>query len=82
MAPTNGFLDMLWCDFAPSSTLRMRDSALFYAHTLVPFPDGMDHLKAYFERLMERPSVRRVMEEAKPFFSFYPFADAIPERFR
>ena len=56
--------------------------ALFYAHTLVPFPDGMDHLKAYFERLMERPSVRRVMEEAKPFFSFYPFADAIPERFR
>ena len=56
--------------------------ALFYAHTLVPFPDGMDHLKAYFERLMERPSVRRVMEEAKPFFSFYPFADAIPQRFR
>ena len=56
--------------------------ALFYAHTLVPFPDGMVHLKAYFERLMERPSVRRVMEEAKPFFSFYPFADAIPERFR
>ena len=56
--------------------------ALFYAHTLVPFPDGRDHLKAYFERLMERPSVRRVIEEAKPFFSFYPFADAIPERFR
>ena len=56
--------------------------ALFYASTLVPFPDGMGHLKAYFERLMERPSVRRVIEEAKPFFAFYPFADAIPERFQ
>ena len=60
----------------------MRDSALFYAHTLVPFLDGMGHLKAYFERLMERPPVRRVMEEAKPFFALYPFADAIPARFR
>ena len=56
--------------------------ALFYAHTLMPFPDGMGHLKAYFERLMEMPPVRRVIEEAKPFFSFYSFADAIPERFR
>ena len=56
--------------------------ALFYAHTLVPLPDGMDHLKAYFERLIERPPVRRVIEEAKPFFSFYPFADAISGRFR
>ena len=56
--------------------------ALFYAHTFVPFPDGMGHLMAYFERLMERPSVRWVIEEAKPFFSFFPFADAIPERFR
>ncbi len=42
----------------------------------------MGHLKGYFDRLMERPPVRRVMEEAKPFFSFYPFADGIPERFR
>ena len=56
--------------------------ALFYAHTLVTFPGGMDHLKACFERQMERPSMRRVIEEAKLCFSFYPFADAIPERFR
>ena len=55
--------------------------ALFYAVTLEPFPDGAGHLKAYFDRLMERPSVQRVMEEAKPFFSFYPFADGILERF-
>jgi glutathione S-transferase len=31
---------------------------------------------------MERPSVRRVLEEAKPYFSLYPFADALPQRFR
>ena len=56
--------------------------ALFYAHTLLPFPDGMDHLKAYFERLMERSSVRRVIEEAKPYFSFYPFTDGIRRTIR
>lgn len=56
--------------------------ALFYAGTVHPFPDGCDRLKAYFDRLMARPSVRRVIEEAKPYFSLYPFADAIPTRFR
>lgn len=56
--------------------------ALFYAATLVPFPDGAPNLDAYFERLMARPSVRRVLDEAKPYFAMYPFAEAIPERFR
>jgi glutathione S-transferase len=31
---------------------------------------------------MARPSVRRVLDEAKPYFSMFPFAEAIPERFR
>jgi glutathione S-transferase len=56
--------------------------ALFYAATLEAFPADTRHLKAYFERLMARPSVRRVLEEAKPYFSMYPFAEAIPRRFR
>ncbi|MDB5935904.1 MAG: glutathione S-transferase [Massilia sp.] len=56
--------------------------ALFYAATLVPFPAGARHLGAYFERLIARPSVRRVLDEAKPYFSMYPFAEAIPARFR
>jgi glutathione S-transferase len=55
--------------------------ALFYACTLLPFPDKCIHLKAYFERLMNRPSVQRVLEEAKPYFSFYPFSSAIAKRF-
>lgn len=55
--------------------------ALFYASTLEPFPDNHDHLKAYFDRLMNRPSVQRVIDEARPWFSLYPFAEAIPKRF-
>jgi glutathione S-transferase len=56
--------------------------ALFYAGIIQPFPEGHHRLRAYFDRLMERPSVQRVMEEAKPYFAFFPFADAIPKRFR
>ena len=56
--------------------------ALFYASTLQPFPDEFSYLRAYFDRLVERPSIQRVIEEAKPYFSLYPFADAIPKRFR
>lgn len=56
--------------------------ALFYAATLVPFAPGHTHLQAYFERLVARPSVRRVLEEARPYFHMYPFADAVPARFR
>lgn len=56
--------------------------ALFYASTLRPFPPEYRRLSNYFERLMDRPSVQRVIEEAKPYFALYPFASAIPERFR
>ena len=56
--------------------------ALFYAMTLVPFGPECVQLHAYFERLMVRPSVRRTLDEAKPYFHMYPFADAIPDRFR
>ncbi len=55
--------------------------ALFYAHTLEPFPEQHLHLRAYFERLIGRPSVQRVLTEAKPYFPMYPFHSAIPARF-
>ncbi len=55
--------------------------ALFYASTLQPFPSQCARLGAYFERLMDRPSVRRTIEEARPYFKDYPFASAIPRRF-
>ncbi|QJC80128.1 glutathione S-transferase family protein [Pseudomonas umsongensis] len=56
--------------------------ALFYASTLVPFSDDCQHLSTYFDRLVQRPSFRRVIDEARPWFAFYPFAEAIPQRFR
>jgi glutathione S-transferase len=55
--------------------------ALFYAATLEPLPGELVHLVAYFDRLMGRPSVRRVLDEARPYFPMYPFAAAIPQRF-
>jgi len=55
--------------------------ALFYAATILPFPEEYHHLNAYFERLVMRPSVHQVLEESKPYFSMYPFVDDIPERF-
>lgn len=56
--------------------------ALFYASTIHPFPVALGHLSGYFNRLTERPSFQRVLAEAKPYFSLYPFADAIPTNFR
>jgi glutathione S-transferase len=56
--------------------------ALFYARTVQPFPKGFKNLGDYLDRLTQRPSFQRVIEEAKPYFSLYPFADAIPKQFR
>ncbi|WP_438301542.1 glutathione S-transferase family protein [Pseudomonas sp. NMS19W] len=56
--------------------------ALFYASTLVPFGTDRPRLSAYFERLVQRPSFSQVIDEAKPWFDFYPFAEALPQRFR
>jgi len=53
--------------------------SLFYAATLEAIPADAPHLAAYYQRLMARPSVRRVLEEAKPYFHFYPFAEALPK---
>jgi len=56
--------------------------ALFYAATVQPFPRSAVRLHAYFEQLVERPSVRQVLEDAAPYFQLYPYAEAIPARFR
>lgn len=73
-------------DWCAGENFSMADCAaapaLFYTSTLLAFPNHYVHLSAYFERLMNRPSVRRVLEEAKPYFSLYPFSSAIPARFR
>ena len=55
--------------------------ALFYATTLEPFAARHPKSSAYFERLVQRPSIMRVIEEARPYFQFYPFRESIPKRF-
>ena len=46
--------------------------ALFYADTLDPFAGTYDHLASYLGRLIGRPSVTRVLEEAQPYFALFP----------
>ncbi|WEX76196.1 glutathione S-transferase family protein [Sinorhizobium numidicum] len=54
---------------------------LFFASIVHPFGKGQVHLSRYVERLLERPSVRRTLTEARPYFSIFPYRDAMPERF-
>lgn len=55
--------------------------ALFYARVAVP-ADDHPTLAAYFERLIARPSVARVLDEARPWFRFFPMIDRLEARFR
>lgn len=61
------------CTAAPS---------LFYASTLVSFGAAQPRLAAYYDRLLQRPSVARTLEEAGPYFQFYPYKEALPPRLR
>lgn len=47
-----------------------------------PCPEGSRHLKAYFERLLDRTTVKRVIKEARPYFEHFPYVDRMPARFR
>jgi glutathione S-transferase len=55
--------------------------ALFYADTVVPFSKAYPKVAAYFDRLANRASFRRVIAEARPYFQFYPYREALPARF-
>jgi glutathione S-transferase len=55
--------------------------ALFYAGIIVPFGLQQRALRAYFERLLERPAFRRVIVEAQPHFGNFPFREQMPEQF-
>ncbi len=46
-----------------------------------PFGPGHANLAAYFERLLDRPSMRRTLREARPFFTMFPYREAMPDRF-
>jgi glutathione S-transferase len=55
--------------------------ALFYAVTYVPLLPQHVHLAAYFNRLMDHPSVALAIDQARPYFKFYPGRDGLSRRF-
>jgi glutathione S-transferase len=71
--------------FAAGDAFSLADCAaapaLFYAGIVQPFEANHPHLSAYFERLLARPSAKRVLAEARPFFRYFPYREAMPPRF-
>ncbi len=49
--------------------------ALFYANKVEPIGAELPALAGYHDRLLQRPSVARVIEEAQPYFKFFPYND-------
>lgn len=54
---------------------------LFYVDAIHPYRAAYPALAAYFERLLLRSSVQRVIREARPWLQYFPFADALEPRF-
>ena len=55
--------------------------ALFFGSIVHPLGEGRPQLRDYFERLRARSSVQRVLAEARPYFKFFPYRDAMPSHF-
>jgi glutathione S-transferase len=47
--------------------------ALFYADKVEPFAGRYPHMQRYLERLSARPSIVRVVEEARPYMPMFPY---------
>src|SRR5690606_25649335 len=56
--------------------------ALFYASAVREFEPGRPALAAYFRRLLERPSVARVLREAAPWLQYFPLLAHLPADYR
>ena len=68
--------DMVAKPWAAGEAFTMADCAaapaLFYANKVAPFGAGHANVKAYLARLGARPSFQRVVEEAGPYFKYFP----------
>jgi glutathione S-transferase len=77
--------DMTSRTWAVGETFTLADCAaapaLFYAVTYVPLPQEHAHLTAYFDRLMDHPSVAATIDHARPYFHFYPGRAGLARRF-
>lgn len=68
--------DMAKKTWAIGEELTMGDCAaapaLFFADQLIPLKNKHKNGAAYLGRLLERPSIARVIEEAGPYLKFFP----------
>ena len=66
--------------WAAGGTFTMADCAaapaLFYADKVTPLSGEYPNLVAYLGRLKQRPSYARTLQEAEPYFKFFPRDDA------
>ena len=71
--------------WATGDDFTMADCAalpgLFFASIVHPFTREQRALSSYLERLLQRPSVKRVLSEAQPYFSMFPYREAMPARY-
>lgn len=71
--------DMAGRQWALGEAFSMADCAafpaLFYADRVEPLGQAHADLAAYLARLRRRPSVERVVQEARPYFHFFPYYD-------
>ena len=62
--------------WAAGESFSMADCAaapsLFYANQIKPFGASHPHLAAYYARLEQRPSFKRVLAEAEPYLKNFP----------
>jgi len=54
-------------------------SALFYAHWGYPIPESLTALRDYRARLLARPSIARVVDEARPWREYFPLKGHNPD---
>ncbi|MGH8142178.1 MAG: glutathione S-transferase family protein, partial [Steroidobacteraceae bacterium] len=71
--------------WAANDAFSMADCAamppLFYVDAVHPYRTAYPALAAYFERLVSRPCVQRIIREAQPWLQYFPFVDALEPRF-
>ncbi len=72
-------------EWAAGDAFSLADCAaspsLFYAECVEPFSATHPNLARYFDRLFARPAFKRAIDEAKPFFQYFPYREAMPARF-
>lgn len=70
-------------EWAANDTFGLADCAaapaLFYAHWGHPIPASLAVLRAYRARLLARPSVARVVDEARPWREYFPLKGHSPD---